>query len=263
MSGYAAVFSARFRMLLQYRAAALAGFGTQLFWGLIRVMIFEAFFASSSHAQPMRLDETITYIWLGQALFALLPFRTDPDVSQMIRTGSVAYELVRPVDLYGFWYARAVADRVAPTVLRAIPMMIVAWLFLGLRPPASWECGVAWGIATVGAVLMSGAITALMTISLLWTMAGDGIARLMPTIVLFFSGMLVPLVFLPASFQPIVDALPFRDIIDVPFRIYMGHLPPSQWPALLAQEGIWLAVLIGLGRWFLSRSMRRLVVQGG
>ena len=26
--------SARFRMLLQYRAAALAGFGTQFFWGL-------------------------------------------------------------------------------------------------------------------------------------------------------------------------------------------------------------------------------------
>ena len=263
MSGYMAVFSARFRTLLQYRAAALAGFGTQLFWGLIRIMIFEAFFASSARSQPMRLDETITYIWLGQALFALLPFRTDPDVSQMIRTGSVAYELVRPVDLYGFWFARAVADRVAPTLLRAVPMMIVAALFLGLRPPADWQCGAAWAIATMGAVLISSAITALMTISLLWTTAGDGIARLMPTIVLFFSGMLVPLVFLPASFQPLVNALPFRDIIDVPFRVYMGHLPPSQWPALLAQEIVWIAVLVTLGRWLLGRSMSRLVVQGG
>ena len=36
MRPYWAVLSARFRMLLQYRAAALAGLGTQVFWGLIR-----------------------------------------------------------------------------------------------------------------------------------------------------------------------------------------------------------------------------------
>ena len=39
MSAYAAVFAARFRVLLQYRAAALAGLGTQVFWGLVRVAI--------------------------------------------------------------------------------------------------------------------------------------------------------------------------------------------------------------------------------
>ena len=34
---YLAIFGARFRMMLQYRAAALAGMATQLFLGLIRV----------------------------------------------------------------------------------------------------------------------------------------------------------------------------------------------------------------------------------
>ena len=36
MKPYWANFSARFRLLLQYRAAALAVLATQLFWGLIR-----------------------------------------------------------------------------------------------------------------------------------------------------------------------------------------------------------------------------------
>jgi len=40
-----AVVSARYRTLLQYRAAAFAGFATQLFWGAIRLMILAAFFA--------------------------------------------------------------------------------------------------------------------------------------------------------------------------------------------------------------------------
>ena len=74
MRPYLAVLSARIRMLLQYRAAALAGMSTQLFWGLIRVMIFEAFYRTATQAQPMTYAEVVNYVWLGQALFALLPW---------------------------------------------------------------------------------------------------------------------------------------------------------------------------------------------
>src|SRR6266545_1976080 len=101
MIPYLAVFSARFRMLLQYRAAAAAGFGTQLFWGLIRMMIFGGFYHSTTLAQP------ITYVWLGQATLGLLLFGVDNDVRAMIRNGTVAYELLRPLDLYSLWYWRA------------------------------------------------------------------------------------------------------------------------------------------------------------
>ena len=90
MRPYLAVLSARIRMLLQYRAAALAGMSTQLFWGLIRVMTFEAFYRTATQAQPMTYAEVVNYVWLGQALFALLPWTPDNDVRTMVRTGTVA-----------------------------------------------------------------------------------------------------------------------------------------------------------------------------
>ena len=65
MRAYAAVLSANFRTLLQYRAAAIAGFATQIFWGFIR---------SSTAAQPMNVDEVTTYVWLSQAFIMLLPW---------------------------------------------------------------------------------------------------------------------------------------------------------------------------------------------
>jgi ABC-2 type transport system permease protein len=263
MTAYLSVFSARFRAQLQYRAAAVAGFGTQLFWGLIRVMIFQAFYASSARTQPMRLDETITYIWLGQALFALLPFNPDADVRQMIRTGTIAYEIARPVDLYTFWLCRAMADRLAPALLRAVPMFAVAIPFLGLSAPHDASCALAWVAATAGAVLMASALAALMTISLLWTTAGDGIARLAPSMIFLLSGMVLPLVFFPPAMQPLLNALPFRDIIDTPFRIYMGHIPKFEWGGILAHEVVWIVALIALGRGLLARGMSRIAVQGG
>jgi ABC-2 type transport system permease protein len=250
-------------MLLQYRAAALAGLGTQLFWGLIRVMIFEAFYASTTAPQPMTFAQVVTYVWLGQATIRLLFWRADADIQQMIDSGTVAYELIRPVDLYWLWYSRSIATVTAPTVLRAVPMLVLAGLFLGMRAPASPAAGLAWAGAMAMAVLLVAAMATLLSISLLWTISGQGVGTLLPAAVWCLSGMIIPLPFFPDWLQPILTALPFRGLMDVPFRIYVGHLGPSQWLAALGHQAGWTAALILFGRWILARGKRRLVVQGG
>jgi ABC-2 type transport system permease protein len=263
ITAYRAILSARFRMLLQYRAAAFAGFVTQLFWGLIRIMIFSAFYRSSNAVQPMTYEEVETYIWLGQAMFVMLPWNVDSEIRQMMRTGGVAYELLRPLDLYLLWFSRALAARTAPTLLRAIPLFTVVALFFGLRLPANWTAAAGWMLATLLAILLSSAISTLQGISLLWTISGEGIANLTFAAVLVFSGMVIPLPLFPDWAQPTIKLLPFRGLCDVPFRIYAGHIPPSAYLGELALQSAWIVGLIILGRWVLSRGMRRLVVQGG
>ena len=78
---YHAVFRARFYLLLQYRAAAFAGFVTQLWWGVVKIMVFAAFFRGAASA-PMTLRQAIDYIWLAQALLTLLPWSVDPDFAR-------------------------------------------------------------------------------------------------------------------------------------------------------------------------------------
>jgi ABC-2 type transport system permease protein len=263
LTAYGAIFGARFRVLLQYRAAAAAGLVTQLFWGLIRVMIIEAFYRSSTSPQPMSFGDLVSYIWLGQATLLLIPWNVDTEVRSQVRTGGIAYEWLRPLDLYWHWFARSVALRTAPTLLRAIPVLLLASLFFGLRLPSTGAAACGWLVLTGAAVLLSSAITTLLNISLLWTVSGDGIARLMPTVAYLFSGMILPLPLYPDWAQKLINFLPFRGLIDVPFRVYLGHLPAQQVPALLLQQLIWIAVLIGFGRWLLGRARLRLVVQGG
>jgi len=263
LTPYLSMLSARFRMGLQYRSAAFAGLCTQLFWGMIRIMIFTAFYRSTTHAQSMTLSDTTTYVWLGQAMFALLPWQVDTEVQSMIKTGTVAYEMLRPVDIYWLWFSRALAQRIAPTVLRAVPMLTVAALLLHLKPPATWQCGLAWVTSTILAAVLGSAISALMTISLLWTISGDGVSRLLPAIAYTLSGMDVPLVFFPAWSQSLLFALPFRDLVDLPFRLYLGKFAMSEWPALFGQELAWIAALVLLGRFLLAIGRRRLVLQGG
>lgn len=265
MKPYFALFSARFRVLLQYRAAAAAGMATQLFWGLIRVMIFEAFYrtARPGVVEPMRLDQVVTYVWLGQAMIALMPWNVEPELRAMIRTGNVAYELVRPLDLYGLWYVRCIAYRVAPALLRSIPITTIALLFLGMQPPTSWPAFFGWVATTGGAVLLSGAIGALLAITLFWTLQADGVTRIVSSLVVVFSGLIIPLPLFPEWAQAALNALPFRGLMDVPFRVYMGHIPFSRVTLELALQLAWTGAVVLLGRWMLAHGTRRLVVQGG
>lgn len=263
MGPYAAVFSAAARTLLQYRAAALAGIVTQLFFGLVMVMVYQAFYHSAAGTQPMGLPDVVGYVWLGQAMLGLFPWNVDPDLRQQIRSGSVVYELLRPVDLYNLWFARSAARRAAPTLLRAVPMFVLAGLFLGLPPPASPAAALAWAMATLGALALAAAITTLLTITLLWTLSGDGVMMLAVTVVLCFSGQAIPLPLFPQWAQPLVEALPFRGLVDIPFRLYLGHVGADRAPSLVLFQLAWTGALVLAGRALLARGRRRLVVQGG
>ena len=263
MTPYLAICRARGLALLQYRAAALAGLGTQLFWGLIRMMIFAAFYAYTSNPQPMTLEQVITYIWLGQALLMLILWRVDPELEEMVRTGNVAYELTKPVDLYALWYAREVAARVTPTLMRSLPLSILALACLGMGLPASPSALGAFLITLALAVLLSAAVTTLGTVLLLWTISGRGITSLLTAGVWIFSGLIIPLPFFPEWLQPVIQVLPFRGILDTPFRLYMGHLPPVEVLPLAAHQLVWIGALVLVGRGLLGWGRRRLVVQGG
>lgn len=262
MKPYLAILSARFRLLLQYRAAAAAGFGCQLFWGLIRMMIFQAFFENATDSMPMNIEQVVTYVWLGQAFILLIPFRMDRDLEEKIRTGHVAYELLRPVDLYCLIFSRIVAARVAPVMLRAVPMLIVATLAGWIRwpGPASIAAGT---VAIGGAMLLAASLSALASISMFWTISGRGLMVVLGPLMWLLSGIMVPLPLFPESLQPLLNALPYRGLIDIPLRTIAGHIPPTGIGWVLLHQLAWTSGLVVLGRWMLSRGLRRVVVQGG
>ena len=271
MSPYLAVVSARYRLLLQYRTAAFAGFVTQMFWGAIRIMILGAFFATSSQDQPMTFAQVVSYVWLGQAFLGILPWNVDTELSRLIREGGVSYELMRPLDLYAFWFARTVALRTATTTLRSVPMVLMAMLILpmvglgeyALRPPADLLSFAFFVVSLLAAVMLASAMTMVMHVVLVWTISGEGINRIMPALTTILAGMVIPMPLFPDWAQPLLEWQPFRGLVDVPFRIYSGNIPPSDAVWDIAHQLIWTVLIVAFGRWLLGRSLRDLVVQGG
>jgi len=263
MRPYWAVFRARCATVFQYRTAALAGFCTQLFWGFILVMIYQAFYRSSNSPQPMSLQQVISYIWLGQALLLVLPWSTDRDVMQMIRDGGVGYELIKPARLYWMWFARFLASKVVPMTMRSIPMFLIAIPFLGLQLPASIPAAAAFVAAMMLGVVLSTSIVVCINILFFWTVSGEGLSQMLIVLTFLFSGTYIPLPLLPDWSQCVVNFLPFRGLIDIPFRLYLGQLHLGKAPGLLLVQCLWIIFFILLGHLLLRSSVKKVVIQGG
>jgi len=260
---YRSFFAARFRALLQYRGAAIGGIVTQIFFGLLQTMVYSAFYRSSTLAQPMSMEQVRSYIWLGQAFLALIPWNVEGEQRSMIRSGAVAYELLRPVHLYTLWFSRSLAWRSAPTLMRSVPILVLAFAFFGLGLPASPLFGLAWALAMLGALLLSASITTLLTIILMWTVSGEGINVLVYALVILFSGLNIPVPLFPDWIRPVVEILPFRGLMDTPYRLYVGYGQPGDILGLLAHQLAWAALLILAGQLLLRRGLRRLSILGG
>lgn len=263
MSPYIALFNARLSTLVQYRVAAFAGFLTQIFWGLIKSMILTAFFLEAKGPEPITLTQGITFIWLGQGFLQLLPWNIDKEIESDIRSGNVAYELVRPLDLYTLWFARALAMRVVLTLMRSPFLLLIAYLFFGLPLPGSFLSGLAFLGSLFFAAFLSSAITTLVHTTLFWTISGEGILRLLPHFTIVLSGLVVPLPLFPDWMKPIINVQPFRGIIDIPSRIYTGVIPLNEVLFYYAFQVFWILILVLLGKYLIGRALKKVVIQGG
>ncbi|MBD2872731.1 ABC transporter permease [Paenibacillus arenilitoris] len=267
MKAYISVFKLRLYNGMQYRAAALAGIATQFFWGFIIIMVYEAFYSQGGIEAPISLSELISYVWLQQAFLALiiLWFR-DNELFQLITTGNIAYELCRPSGIYGLWFAKLLAQRLASALLRCMPIIAVALLLpepYRLLPPPDPATFLLFATTLLLGLFIMVALSMLMYISVFVTLSPSGSMLVFAVLGEFLAGMVIPIPLMPGWLQSIVDLLPFRYSADFPFRVYSGHIPKDEAWIGIGIQCAWLAALIGIGKLAMGKALRRVVVQGG
>ncbi len=267
MKTYLAFFRIRFTNSLQYRSAALAGVATQFAWGLMELLAFSAFYRSNPLAFPMSFAQTASYIWLQQAFLALfMTWFFENDIFEAITSGNLAYDLARPVDLYNKWLCQTSANRLAKAVLRCMPVLIVAFLvpapYRLLLPPSPK----AFFLFLLSMVLTLGVVTAfsmLVYISAFYTLSATGIRVVFAALADFLAGAVIPLPFFPEDWQKVLNFLPFAAMQNTPLRIYSGHLQGVQAFTAVGLQLFWLIVLVGAGRVWMSRGLKKVIIQGG
>lgn len=267
MRKYLSFFRIRFIAGVQYRAAAWAGIATQFAWGGMTLLMFWAFYQEGGSEFPMRFDELSSYIWLQQAFLALyMAWYFDEDIFSSITSGSIAYELCRPMDLYNLWFTKNLAHRLSSVILRCVPILLVAAILpapFGMRLPATWENGVMALISMALGLFLLIAFSMLIYISAFFTLSAKGLRVLSVSVIEFFAGAVIPIPFFPAGVRELVMLLPFASMQSTPFLIYVGQIRASAAFEAIGLQLFWLLGFCFAGRILMRLALKRVVVQGG
>lgn len=263
MKAYLSTFMLRLKLETQYRAAALGGLVTQVFFGLILVYLYRTLYGTGADAKTLR--DIATYVWIQQAFFRML-LSTDGTLTEAILRGDMAYLLVRPIDQYAYWFMRALAQKAMGALLRCAPLLLVAALLpagVGISLPASLPALLVCLLSLLLGLLTVCAVDTLSSGIILRTLDNRGVTSVISSLKMFLAGNILPLTLFPDAWQRALAFSPFSQIMDTPIRLYTGQYALAQAPALLALQCAWIALLILIGWAVWHKNLTRIVVQGG
>lgn len=265
----AALFRIRLTEGLQYRAAAFSSLAIGIFWGIIQCVLYTVFYKygdNSGNINGMTLSQTITYIWLGQALMIFQAMPIDSEIITKIRNGDVALELCRPLDLYSHWFAKSAAGRLGFGWIRLLLTIVVAFILpIGYRmqAPASLAGFILFLISVVSAFLLCSCYAMLMTTIRMNITWGDGPTLILALMSSVLSGVDLPLRLWPDFMQPFLKLQPFAGFMDIPGQLYVGTILPENAILPIGIQLLWSVIFIITGRIVMNKKMSTMLIQGG
>ncbi|WP_029323885.1 ABC transporter permease [Butyrivibrio sp. AE3004] len=263
MKSYVSVFKMRLRMELQYRGAMIGGILCQMFFGLVLVALYRALYEGNPQSVP--IENVATYVWLQQGFFRMM-LASDSELLDKIRTGDIIYDMSRPVNMYGFYYARIMALKMMGSIMRAVPMFVLASLLpkgWGMSSPTSIFSFLAAIPALILGLLCVCALENITVAFTMITLDPRGIQGLLNLLMMTLSGNILPLTLFPESWQKVITLFPYAQLLDAPIRIYTGDYGLKSVLTVYAIQGTWTILLVAFGIYLWNQNKKRMIVQGG
>jgi ABC-2 type transport system permease protein len=246
-----------------YRVAVLAGLFTNLFFGFVRAYVLLEVHRHNPDAAGLSPREAVTFVFATQALIAAVGIFGTFELAERVRSGMVAVDLYRPVDVQAYEAAAEAGRAAFQLVARAVPLLLVGAAAFGVTL-APLHLLPALLVSLALAVVVGFAINFLLNLSAFWLLdhAGVGAVGIMTATLL--SGLAIPLGYFPAPLDTVTRALPWAAMLQLPVELMVGtHRGAADVALVLARQAAWAVALLALGRYVLRRATRKVLVQGG
>ena len=261
---YSHLFGAGFRRQWNYRAAVFAGLAANIVFGLIRGAVMQAAVRSAPEFGGYTGSSIGAYVWLSQGLLAALRLMgPPPDIAERVRTGDVAVDLQRPVDIQTFHLATDLGTATCTLILRGLPCVAAGLLtaqFALAGGVAPYLLGI---VSVVAAVILSQLLMFSVGLLGFWLIETRGVRLLYQIVATFFAGLYFPVHMFPAPLAAVARLTPFPWMMQGPIDVLSGRVAGAAATGVIAAQLVWIALAVGIGRLLLAAGRRKLEVQGG
>ena len=245
-----------------YPWATAAGIFTNTIFGFLQAYVLLAVYRHRSDIGGFNSVDAVTYVWIAQSMIMTVYIFSWWELAWRIRDGSIATDLLRPLNPQRYWLAYDLGRAPYHFLFRGLPPFVLGALVFEMRYPSPLDA-FAFLVSLTFAVVISFGFRFIYNSVAFWLLDFRGIVTLSTTLIVFFSGMAIPLRFMPKLLRDVCYALPFGSVIQTPVDIWLGKREGAALVGVLALQIFWALALLAIGQLLLRRATLKVVVQGG
>lgn len=261
MRKYFTLFTTTLQEIFAYRLNMAMWRVRQVFVFLIPFFIWRAVLGSGGEIYGYSFAAIMTYLFGTTILRSLVMGSRTIDLGWMINSGALTIPLMRPINIFGLFFTRDLADKLFNLSFIVIEIPLLIWLF---RPPVFIQTNPLQLLLALSSVLL--AILIYFFINLIfgslafWSRDVWAPRFLLMVILEFATGAMFPLDMLPAVWQKVMLLTPFPYLLYVPLKIYLGQNSGLVGYLLLAL--LWMIVLCVLAHFVWQKGMKSYEAEG-
>ena len=262
MTIYMSYYRTPFKKNTIYRIEWLMGILNTCIQIFISVTIWKSLYAGKEIVNGVSFSVIVTNFIISQGLSNVF-YTNDSVIQRKLRDGSIANELLKPVDYRKILLAENLGEVAFRLVSNFIPSVIITSLIIGILPPAGGMAMFLYIVSMILGFAVLWSISLIVQMLAFWVMNIWSISIIKNVLISVLSGALLPLWFMPQMILNIIKFTPFETVYYIPLRIYLGQMELTQIGLSMLIQIVWIVILYSISVLLWNFGKKKIVLQGG
>lgn len=263
MKAYLFVARVRIQSALAYRFNVISTISIQCLLLFAMACFWKAAYGGTGSVSGVGERDMITYTIISVIMGNLLTMGVEGRIEDSVWSGSVALDMLKPVNIYGIYLAEDLGDMVVAFFQTAVPLFVLGSVLFGLPATASALNLVLFLASFAVGYLINWMLAALLGMCAFKTITMGPLRNVKGFIMKLLSGSVIPLWFFPEGFRVFLECLPFVNIYQLPLGIYIGRYTFLEMLGRTGLQLFWCAALWLIFHAVQKKAAAAVLIQGG
>lgn len=241
-------------------------FGNILMQTIVMVttaFFWKALFQDETFRNGITADHMMTYTIMSSVLSVLFTTGVERRIQESVEKGSIAIDLMRPVNVFGMFFAEDLGNLIALLFQNLLPILLLGSLLIKVPTIVSVSAIPMFAVSVILSMAINWLTAAIFGMWAFTAISMDALFQVKKHLIRLLSGSIIPIWFFPKWLAGILNALPFVYIYQLPLDIYIGSASNEEIQGRMLIQLIWVLILAAPFYLFSKKSLKKVLVQGG
>ena len=263
LTTYLYVYKVQILKSLAYKFDVYGNIIMQTIIMIATAFFWKALFKNAESMGGVSVDTMLTYTVISSMISVVLITNVEWRITESVQTGAIAIDLMRPVNIFGVFFAENLGSVTALFFQNLLPIFIIGSLFIKLPAPRSAFEFMLFLISLVLAFFINWYLSVIFGMFSFKVIEMSALIQVKKHLVRLLSGSMIPLWFFPNWLRSVLEILPFPYIYQLPLSIYVGHYTSESLVRGLIIQILWVMVLFLIETRLEKQAIKHVMVQGG